>query len=93
MGYEPKNIFFASDYFTKFYEHAITLIKKNLAFVCKLSKEEAKELREAKKPSPFRDTPIEENLREFELMRVGYYDEKEIVLRAKIDYTHPNPNN
>ena len=93
MGYEPKNIFFASDYFTKFYEHAITLIKKNLAFVCKLSKEEAKELREAKKPSPFRDTPIEENLREFELMRVGFYDEKEIVLRAKIDYTHPNPNN
>lgn len=93
MGYQPKNIFFASDYFDKFYDHAITLIKKGLAFICKLPKEEAKELREAKKPSPYRDTPVEENLREFDLMRVGYYDEGEIVLRAKIDYQHANPNN
>lgn len=93
MGYQPKNIFFASDYFDKFYEHAVTLIKKKLAFVCKLSKEDAKELREAKKPSPYRETSVEENLREFELMRVGYYEEQEIVLRAKIDYAHPNPNN
>lgn len=75
MGYTPKNIFFASDYFDQFYQHAITLIKKNLAFVCKLSKEKVKELREAKKPSPYRDTSIQDNLREFELMRVGYYDE------------------
>lgn len=35
MGYEPSNIFFASDYFGKFYEHAITLIKMGKAFVCK----------------------------------------------------------
>jgi glutaminyl-tRNA synthetase len=35
MGYKPANIFFASDYFDKFYEHAITLIKMGKAFVCK----------------------------------------------------------
>lgn len=62
MGYTPKNIFFASDYFDQFYTHAITLIKKGLAFICKLSQKEAKELREAKKPSPYRDTSVEENL-------------------------------
>jgi glutaminyl-tRNA synthetase len=26
-------------------------------------------------------------------MRAGYYEEQEAVLRAKIDYAHPNPNN
>ena len=35
MGYKPGNIFFASDYFDKFYDYAITLIKKGKAFVCK----------------------------------------------------------
>lgn len=35
MGYKPENIFFASDYFDKFYDHAINLIKMGKAFVCK----------------------------------------------------------
>ena len=75
MGYKPANIFFASDYFDKFYEHAITLIKMGKAFVCKQTKEEAKKYREEKIPSPYRDTPVETNLYEFELMRAGYYEE------------------
>ena len=91
LGYTPQNIFFASDYFDQIYGHALTLIKKGKAFVCKLSKEEAKKLREEKKESPYRNKSVEENLEEFEKMRAGFYDEGEAVLRAKIDCSHPNP--
>lgn len=41
-------------------------------------------------PSPYRDTPVEDNLHEFELMRLGYYAEGEVALRAKIDYKSDN---
>lgn len=90
LGYEPKNILFASDYFDRFYDYAIQLINNKKAFVCFLSKEKAKEIRENKEPSPYRETSVEENLKHFKLMRAGYYNEGEVVLRAKIDYTNPN---
>lgn len=64
----------------------IKLIKMGKAYVCKLPKEKAKLFREKMIPSPFRDQPIEETLKEFELMKSGYYGEGEAVLRAKIDY-------
>ena len=92
MGYKPKNILFASDYFDQIYEAAVELIKQGKAFVCKLSQEDSKKLREAGQPSPFRDTPPEENLAEFDLMKVGYYAEGEACLRAKIDVKSKNPN-
>lgn len=92
MGYTPKNIYFASDYFDKIYEAAIELIKQGKAFVCKLTKEEAKKFRENGQPSPFRDIAPEENLAEFELMTAGFYKEGEASLRAKIDYNSNNPN-
>ena len=92
MGYKPKHIVHASDYFDKIYNAAIQLIKVGKAFVCKLSKEEAKQYRESNQPSPFRDTTPEQNLAEFELMTAGYYKEGEASLRAKIDYQSNNPN-
>ena len=39
LGYEPKNIYFGSDYFDWDYELAINLIKKGLAYVDDLSQE------------------------------------------------------
>src|SRR5690606_14210587 len=33
LGYEPKAIYFASDYFDEMYDRAILLIKKGLAYV------------------------------------------------------------
>jgi glutaminyl-tRNA synthetase len=91
LGYTPKYITYASDNFEKIYEVAIRLIKLGKAYVCKLSKEEAKKFREEGRPSPFRNTPPEVNLREFQLMKDGFYAEKEVCLRAKIDYLNPNP--
>ena len=91
LGYTPKFITFASDNFEKIYERAVQLIKLGKAYCCKLTKEESKVLRENKTPSPYRDTSPEVNLKVFQLMKAGYYAEKEVCLRAKIDYLSANP--
>ena len=96
LGYEPKSVLFGSDYFEATYEKAILLIKKGLAYVCDLTKEEMTEYRGTYevpgKNSPYRDRSVEENLDLFERMRNGEFKDGEKVLRAKIDMTHPNLN-
>ena len=96
LGYEPHNVFFGSDYFEATYEKAILLIKKGLAYVCDLTKEEMTEYRGTyDKPgtnSPYRERTVEENLDLFERMRNGEFKDGEKVLRAKIDMAHPNLN-
>jgi len=80
---------YSSDYFEIFYACAVELIKKGLAYVCFLDAEQTREyrgtLKEKGKNSPYRDTPIEENLNLLEEMKVGKFSEGECVLRAKID--------
>ena len=89
-------LFFASDYFEKMYECAVFLIKKGKAFVCDLSAEEIREYRgdfnNPGKESPYRNRPVEENLRLFEEMKEGKYKDGEKVLRAKIDMASANIN-
>ena len=96
LGYEPKNIFFGSDYFEEQYNRAILLIKKGLAYVDDLNAEQITEYRgtltEPGKNSPCRDRSIEENLKLFQEMRDGKYGDGEKTLRAKIDMAHPNLN-
>ena len=95
-GEKKDEIFYASNYFEKMYEAAVTLIKKGKAFVCELSPEEMREYRgtltEPGKNSPYRDRSIEENLQLFEDMRAGKYEDGSMVLRAKIDMASPNMN-
>ncbi|NLJ90401.1 MAG: glutamine--tRNA ligase/YqeY domain fusion protein [Clostridiales bacterium] len=89
-------LFFASDYFEEMYQAAIKLIKKGKAYVCDLSAEEIREyrgtLKEPGKNSPYRDRSVEENLRLFEAMRNGEFEDGSKVLRAKIDMSSPNMN-
>ena len=96
LGYEPKNIFFGSDYFEEQYNRAVLLIKKGLAYVDDLNAEQITEYRgtltEPGKNSPCRDRSIEENLKLFQEMRDGKYGDGEKTLRAKIDMAHPNLN-
>ena len=96
LGYEPKNIFFGSDYFEEQYNRAILLIKKGLAYVDDLNAEQITEYRgtltEPGKESPYRNRSIEENLKLFQEMRDGKYGNGEKTLRAKIDMAHPNIN-
>ncbi len=96
LGYEPKNVYYGSDYFEKTYEKAIMLIKKGLAYVDDLSQEEMAQYRgtlnEPGKNSPYRDRSVEENLDLFERMRKGEFKDGEKTLRAKIDMASPNIN-
>ena len=84
-----KKVKFSSDYFDIFYECAIELIKKELAYVCFLSAEETREYRGTlKKPgknSPYRNSSVEENLSLFAKMKAGEFEEGKCVLRARID--------
>jgi len=92
MGFNWWKITHTSDYFPQLYEFAIRLIKEGKAYVCHQTKEEVKEYREKRLPSPWRDRPVEESLREFEMMRTGCYAPSEATLRLKMDITSLNPN-
>ena len=89
-------LFFASNYFEEMYEAAVRLIKSGKAYVCDLSAEEIREYRgtltEPGKDSPYRNRSIEENLRLFECMKNGEFEDGSKVLRAKIDMASPNIN-
>lgn len=89
-------LFFASNYFRQMYECAVLLIKKGKAFVCDLTADQIREYRgdftTPGKESPYRNRSIEENLKLFEEMKEGKYQDGEKVLRAKIDMASPNIN-
>lgn len=95
LGYSFENrMFFSSNYFSKFYEYSIVLIKKGLAYVCDLTQEQLQEYRGTYitpgTESPWRNRSIEENLRLFFEMKEGKYKDGEKTLRAKIDMKSPN---
>lgn len=92
LGYKPWKVTYSSDYFQELYDLAVGLIKKNKAYVCFQNAEQMSLYRNEKRNSPYRDTPIEENLRLFEKMRNGGFDEGECTLRVKMDMQHENPN-
>ena len=96
LGYDWKEMLYASDYFPRMYECAENLIKQGLAYVCDLSADETREYRgtltEPGKNSPYRDRSIEENLDLFRHMKAGEFADGERVLRAKIDMASPNMN-
>lgn len=83
------DIKYSSNYFEVFFDSAIELINKGLAYVCFLNAEQTREyrgnLKEPGKDSPYRDTSPEENLALFKKMRAGGFQNGECVLRAKID--------
>ncbi len=86
----------ASDYFGQIHDCAVELIKRGLAYVDHQNADEIRKnrgtLTEPGKNSPYRDRSVDENLRLFEAMRRGEFDEGTCVLRAKIDMTSPNIN-
>lgn len=94
LGFEWANEFYASDYFGKLYDFAVTLIRKGMAYVDDSSAEEIARMKgtptEPGTDSPYRNRSIEENLDLFERMKNGEFKEGEKVLRAKIDMAAPN---
>ena len=93
---KENNLYFASDYFEYMYQFAEHLVKTGYAYVDEQTAEEMHATRgtltEPGQNSPYRDRPIEENLRLFHEMRDGKHAEGSMVLRAKIDMASPNIN-
>lgn len=94
LGFHWENVYYASDYFDKLWDFAIWLIEKGLAYVDEQTSEQIAEQKgtptQAGRPSPFRDRPIEENLRLFRQMNTPEAVEGSMVLRAKLDMANPN---
>jgi glutaminyl-tRNA synthetase len=95
LGFDwGEHLYFASDYFERMYECAVTLIRKGLAYVDSSSEEEIREARgtvtEPGRPTAYRDRPVQENLELFEGMRAGAFPDGAHVLRAKIDLSATN---
>ena len=85
---------YTSDYFETLYGYAVKLIEDGKAYVDEQTAEDIAAQKgtptKAGTSSPFRDRPIEENLRLFQEMREGKHPEGSMVLRAKIDMAHAN---
>src|SRR6266508_3564649 len=93
-GWADKHVggapFYASDYFDRFYEYAVDLIRKGKAYVCDMTPEETDTYRRLGKASSFRDRSMEENLDLFARMRAGEFPDGARTLRAKIDVNAAN---
>ncbi|AEF03063.1 glutamine--tRNA ligase [Alteromonas naphthalenivorans] len=84
---------YSSNYFDQLHGFANELIDKGLAYVDFSTQDVMRELRGTLtapgKNSPYRDTDVETNQREFAKMTAGDYKEGECSLRAKIDMASP----
>lgn len=96
LGFDYKNVYYATDYFQQNFDIAIKLIKEGKAYVCDLSPEELTATRgtltEPGTNSPYRNRTVEENLDLFMRMANGEFKQGERCLRAKIDMSSPNIN-
>ena len=94
LGFKWGHIYYASDYFQKLWDFAIWMIENGHAYVDEQTSEQIAEQKgtptEPGTPSPYRDRPIEENLRLFKHMNTPEAVEGSMVLRAKLDMANPN---
>lgn len=94
LGFDWKNVFYASDYFQQLWDFAIKLIREGKAYVDEQSAEEIAKQKgtptQAGVNSPFRERPIQENLDLFNKMNTGEIEEGAMVLRAKINMASSN---
>ena len=96
LGFDwGEHMYYASDYFERFFELGEKLVRLGRAYVCDLSEEEFSEkyrgtIAEAGKESPYRSRPVEESLDLYRRMRAGEFPAGARVLRAKIDMASPN---
>ncbi|MES2832844.1 MAG: glutamine--tRNA ligase/YqeY domain fusion protein [Pseudomonadota bacterium] len=90
------HLYYASDYFNRFYAMAEYLIEAGHAYVDSQSADEMAANRgsfaEPGKNSPFRNRPAAESLALFRRMKAGEFADGTHILRARIDMASPNMN-
>jgi glutaminyl-tRNA synthetase len=97
LGFDwDDRLYYASDYFEKFYNYAVELIRMGKAYVCDQSADKIKEnrgtLTQPGRESPYRNRSVEENLDLFGRMRAGKFPDGSRTLRARIDMASGNMN-
>ena len=94
LGFQWGHIYYASDYFQKLWDFAVWMIKQGHAYVDEQTAEQIAEQKGTPTTpgvaSPYRDRPVEENLRLFQHMNTPEAVEGSMVLRAKLDMANPN---
>lgn len=94
LGFKWNNIYYASDYFQKLWDFAVWMIRQGCAYVDEQTSEQIAQQKGTPttpgQASPYRDRPIEENLRLFQFMNTAEAKEGSMVLRAKMDMANPN---
>ena len=91
LGVTPDQVVYASDHFPLYYDYARKLIEMGKAYVCFCKGEDFKELKDAKKACLHRGVSPEENLRHWEAMLAGEYEDQQAVLRIRTDIDHKDP--
>ncbi|NEU57217.1 glutamate--tRNA ligase [Halorussus sp. MSC15.2] len=91
LGFEPAEVYRASDRLETYYDHARRLIEKGGAYTCSCSGEEFSDLKNSAEACPHRDKDAETTMAEFEAMVEGEYESGEMVLRVRTDIEHKNP--
>lgn len=94
LGFNWKNVYYASDYFQQLWNFAVQLIKAGKAYIDEQSSEEIALQKGAPTHigtnSPYRNRSIGENLDLFNKMNKGEIVEGTMVLRAKINMANSN---
>ena len=94
LGFQWKNVFYASDYFQQLWDFAVQLIREGKAYIDEQSAEEIARQKGTPTvpgtPSPYRERPVQESLDLFQKMNSGDVPEGKMVLRAKIDMASSN---
>ncbi len=94
LGFQWGNIYYASEYFQKLWDFAVWMIERGDAYIDEQTSEQiAAQKGTPTTPgtsSPYRNRPVEENLRLFKLMNDPATPEGAMVLRAKLDMSNPN---
>ncbi|QCC60418.1 glutamate--tRNA ligase [Natrinema thermotolerans] len=91
LGFEPDDVYKASDRLETYYDHARELIDLGGAYTCSCSGEEFSELKNSGEACPHREKDVETVREEFAAMIDGEYESGEMVLRVKTDIEHKNP--
>ena len=91
LGIGITDVIYQSDRFEIYYEHARELIKLGGAYMCDCDNAEFRDLKLKKQACPCRDLSVEENLKRFDDMLAGKYEEGQITMRVKTDIAHPDP--
>ncbi len=91
LGAEPDEVVIASDRIPIYYDYARRLIEMDKAYVCFCDGGDFKKFKDEKQACPHREAGPEENMKHWEKMVSGEYEERSAVLRIKTDITHKDP--